>query len=225
MSSPHRPTPLQWLPRGARSTGNIPLLSVAKSNENSIETDAGYTPPATSRFTSFFDRVHSPLHGHKYMIDANDSQRLSSYDGVRLKNPDEFLNYNWCLFILTVLTCATTSFYAYNATLTRPLSGIIPSVPTQTIGVLNTMSTASAFLLGELVHTVFERMRWILASRPKGVALTDFLGMSRATSISGVLALLCWGKPEGSRISSVLDYNRKLWVIQRHLSQQYYIDL
>lgn len=225
MSSPHRPTPLQWPRKGAISTGEIPLLSVPQSNENSIETDAGYTPPSTSRFTSFFDLGRLPIRGHQRTSGRGVSHRLSSYDGVQLQNPDRFLNLNWCLFILTILCCGFTSYYAFNATLTRPQFDIISSVPTRTIGVLNALSTVSAFLLGELIQTVFERMRWVLASRPTGVSLTEFLGMSRATSMAGVLALICWVKPEGtSGISAVLSYNRKLWIIQRYLSLQCFIN-
>lgn len=222
MSSPHRPTPLQWPRKGAISTGAIPLLSVPQSNENSIETDAGYTPPSTSRFTSFFDLGRSPIRG---TIGKGLSRRLSSYDGVQLQNPSRFLNLNWWLFLLTILCCGFTSYYAFNATLTRPQLDIISSVPSRTIGVLNALSTVSAFLLGELIQAVFERMRWVLASRPTGVALTEFLGISRATSMAGVLALLYWVKPEGaSGISSALSYNRKLWILQRYLSHRCFID-
>ena len=51
------------------------------------------------------------------------------------------------------------------------------------------MTTVSAFLLGELALSVFERVRWVKASGPRGIRMADFLGMSRATGIYGVLTL------------------------------------
>lgn len=103
---------------------------------------------------------------------------------------------------------------AYRATLSEPK--ILPNDPKRTIAILSTMSTVSAFLLGELIQAIFERLRWVLASRPDGVLLTDFLGMSPATGILGVLATLLWSKNKFDSNPSQGKETGKLRIVQRY---------
>jgi hypothetical protein len=189
--------------RGTYSLSDIPLLSV-----EGYESPYILTPPTNARFPSNAEFTSSPLEAHK------DTFRGDEDDSIPLKS--SYFNLNWLLFIVTILCCAATSYFAYNATLENPNTTFIPVDPNWTIGILNALSLGSAFLLGELTQAVFERTRWILASRPKGVLLTDFLGMSRATSIAGVLALLCWGKnKKSSRRFESSRGNGKFWILQR----------
>jgi len=73
------------------------------------------------------------------------------------------------------------------------------------------------FLVGELVQATFERVRWTLASRRKGIPLTNFLGMSRATSLVGVLGLLLLSGKGGQprTIREKLASKGQWWNIQR----------
>ena len=200
---PRRQT--SWRPthvRGTYSRSEIPLLSVEE-----YDTPYILTPPPNARFPSY-SFTSPPLDKHK------DTFRGGEDHGIPLQS--SYFNLNWFLFIVTILCCAMTSYFAYNATLENPNTTFIPVDPNWTIGILNALSMASAFLLSELVQAVFERTRWVLASRPKGVLLTDFLGMSRATSIAGVLALLCCGKiKKSSRHFGSSRGNGKLWILQR----------
>src|SRR5271170_1739709 len=188
--------------RGTYSRSDIPLLSAEGYDSPYI-----LTPPPSARFPSY-SLTSPPLDEH------NGTFRGDEGDGIPLQS--SYFNLNWFLFIVTMLCCAVTSYFAYNATLENPNTTFIPVDPNWTIGILNALSMASTFLLSELVQAVFERTRWILASRPKGVLLTDFLGMSRATSSAGVLALLCWGKNKNSsRHFGSSRGNGKLWILQR----------
>lgn len=185
------------------SQSDVPLLSI----DQSMDKLSILTPPSTAGFNPDF--TIPPLTGRLFAEDD-----ISPEEGIPLK--DSYLDLNWCLFILTLSSCIVTTYYAYNATLENPDIKFIPMDPDRMIGILNALSAVSAFLLGELVQAVFERIRWILASRPKGVALTDFLGMSRATSITGVVALLCWGKRKQSPgVFGISRGNKKMWILQR----------
>lgn len=186
------------------SISDIPLLSNEESNQGngrrSILKEGVFTPPSSSKTSSF------GLH-------ISDGESSQCHEGIQLDNSS--LYFTWCLFAVTALSCAATSYYAFNATLTYPNQAFIPSSPQWTMGILNTMTTISAFLLGELAQAVFERVRWILASRPQGIQMGDFLGISRATSIAGVLALF-WGT---TRISYKNTSRMRKWIVQRYVSQ------
>ena len=172
------------------SQADIPLLTVQSKDV--------LTPPATAEIVS---RTSTP------------PPRVGSFsdDGIPLHRSQFDLN-SWGLFLLTFLACIITFTFAYNSTRTNPDTKLIFAA-TRMVLILNVLSTASAFLISELVQTVFERTRWILASRAKGIMLTEFLGMSRATSILGILALLWWNpsnqNPRVSRIGG------RQWILQR----------
>ena len=204
-SSFHRASQL----RGTPSINDIPLLSVDRNNDRySVLSAERYSPPPTAEYNSSF---RSGRHGRHDSLD----DPLLPNNGIRLERAHFDLNV--VLFIATILSCGLTSYYAYNATLKKPNQLIIPRDPNQTVGILNAMSTISIFLLGELVQAVFERTRWILASRTKGIALTEFLGMSRATSTTGVFSLFFWNKskPSSGNIGSS-GGNSKVWIFQRY---------
>jgi hypothetical protein len=97
------------------------------------------------------------------------------------------------LIISTIFTLAcvlVTIIYAYNATLTTPISpALLPSNPAQTIRILNILSHVTVFLLQTLTIGVFEVVRWVFAART-GVSAFTFLSLSSGTSFLGVLYLL-----------------------------------
>ena len=164
-------------------------------------------PPETAKFNS---GLTNPPLIERSLVEDN----ISSDDGIPLQ--DSYLDLNWCLFFLAISSCIVTTSYADSATVENPDTTFIPMDPNWMIGILNGRSAVSAFLLGELVQAVLERTRWILASRPNGVALTDFLGMSRAASITGVFVLLYWGKrKQSSGAFGISRSNKKKWILQR----------
>jgi hypothetical protein len=170
------------------TTGDIRL--VPKVLDKSVLIEGEYTPPPSSQFPRYSPRdllQHSLLHG------------------VRIeKSP---LYFTWCLWSLTVLWCVITLSYAYNAARSNPNQHLIPTNSEWTIGILNFMSTGSAFLLTVLAATVLNRMRWVLATQPNGVSFKDFIGMSPATNVIGVFGLLFSSKANSG--------TKKGWLIQR----------
>ena len=65
--------------------------------------------------------------------------------------------------------------------------------PQWKIGVLNIMSLISAYLLNQLVKSLFEQIRWKVVSRPGGVLWVDFDALSSSTGFFGCLnRLFCW---------------------------------
>ena len=196
-----RPTPL-FATETVSLTSDIAPSSNSKNSDTSLLQQSIYTPPPSSSFASY-----SPP-----WISARDLLRLSSLYGVRIENFPLFSS--WGLFCLTLLWCSVTLYYAYNATLSNPNQHFIPSDPQWTIGILNFMSAASAFLLAALMETVLDRVRWMLASQPNGIALKNFLGLSPATGFAGLFVLL---------ISTVgkshlgAPGTKRRWFVQRYI--------
>lgn len=216
MSSPYRLT-TQW-PRRRTSTSDLPLLPIYVPSNQELPTDSTSTPPQyKSSFTT--DVEASPnKYTERKRIDSLASE--PSTPGSWLENSRRTMYVNWSLFSGTIIFCVLTIAYAINASLKKPASrGLIANDPQLTIAILSGMSSLSAFLLAELVQAVFERVRWVLASRPNGLLLTEFLGMSRATSIAGVIALLAWRvNSQTSGILGRLGGSRGLWIFQRYIA-------
>jgi hypothetical protein len=166
----YRPTSLSGI-EASNPTGNVRFLPTAF--DETVLTNGEYTPPLSSRFSRYSPR---------------DLLQHSSLHGIQIEKSPWFLT--WGLWVITVLWCLITLSYAHNAALSNPDEHLIPANSEWTIGILNFMSTGSAFLLTALVSTVLNRMRWVLATQPEGVKFKNFIGMSPATNTAGVLGLL-----------------------------------
>ena len=177
-------------PENSSHTGDLALQTTI-SDKTVFITE--YTPPPSSQFSRYSPRdllQHSFLHG------------------VQIKESPLF--FAWCLWIVTVLWCSITLYYAHNATLSNPNEHLIPDDSEWTIGILNFMSAGSALLLTVLTSTVLNRMRWVLATQPNGVDFKNFIGMSPATNVFGVLGLLFPDQCKSGK--------RERWLIQRCVS-------
>jgi hypothetical protein len=119
------------------------------------------------------------------------------------------------LFALLTTICITfTSFFAVNGSLEKPLiSKLVFEKPERSILVLNIASQISIFCLYEFTLSVFDAARWAFASSASGTSAYTFLVLSRATSIAGVLYLMCGKGPEPNQIRR--DGHR-LWGSQRY---------
>jgi hypothetical protein len=84
------------------------------------------------------------------------------------------------------------------------------SRPEWTVLVLSFLSNGTVFLMGELTVGTCELLRWVLISRPTGVGMATFLGLSRATSFVGVMSLFF----------SDQQTNHRRWCSQRYVSYQ-----
>lgn len=100
------------------------------------------------------------------------------------------------LFDIFCIIGSTFVFYYVLQTLTvrQPRLGALLFSPTKTVALVNAMSTILLVLITALCHMAFELLKWQVASREKGVAMTTFLGLSMATTLFGVLRLMfVWG--------------------------------
>jgi hypothetical protein len=72
----------------------------------------------------------------------------------------------------------------------KPVPMHLQLSPGHTITIVNILSHLNVFLVVLLLEYAFESLRWSLASRKKGVSITTFLAMSRASSFAAVADLL-----------------------------------
>lgn len=121
----------------------------------------------------------------------------------------------WTL-LLALLTCGVmifTVFFAYNSSLAVPISTkLIFDTPATSVLVLNIASQVTIFCLAELTICVFEAIRWALACSARGVQGYNFLALSRATNLMGVICLLVGGTTTKQSISG----SHRLWGSQRY---------
>ncbi|KAI9770897.1 MAG: hypothetical protein M1840_002601 [Geoglossum simile] len=81
-------------------------------------------------------------------------------------------------------------FYANKVLVSvSPVPHFFALSPGKTITVVNVLSHGVAFLLLQLVSSVFEALRWALASSRSGIRVMSFLALGQATSTLGVLSL------------------------------------
>jgi hypothetical protein len=200
---------------GAGESGiDLPLLAPDSASQHSAPFNAE-TPPHWARRFSDLSRIGDPdTPPPRY----GSTLAAKRYEGTRLQSSARQLYLDWGLAAGTIIWCLITAIYAYNATLERPRLKIIFTDTRWTLAFVSALSQISMFLVGELVQATFERVRWTLASRNKGLLLTNFLGISRATSLIGVLGLLVLsGKGGQTRtVREKLADKRQMWILQRY---------
>lgn len=112
--------------------------------------------------------------------------------------PSKFKQFKWTivLFFVTVPLFAVSFLYIYAALIAQhPKLGRLLFSPSQTIFVVGLLSQAIALLITHFFDNIFDALRWQLASRRGGVRTTTFLGLSGATSLLGLITLICVGGP------------------------------
>lgn len=95
------------------------------------------------------------------------------------------------LSVLAILLLGFSTWFIYTEFISwKPLSPALQLSTSHTINTVNILSHLNVFLVFLLLESASEALRWSLASRTKGVSITTFLALSRATGISGVTDLL-----------------------------------
>lgn len=96
----------------------------------------------------------------------------------------------WATAAASVVSSIFTLYYCYTVLVnTNAVPNVFVTAPGTTVLIVNVLSHLVAFLVWGLFSDTFEALRWALASRQKGILLTSFLALSRATPLSGVLYL------------------------------------
>jgi hypothetical protein len=193
---------------------HLPLLSPESTSRRPSTSVTAETPPHWARrFSELSGTLDPDTPPPRYFSTI----AARPFEGTRLQSSARQLYLDWGLAAGTVVWCIVTAIYAYNATQERPPLKILFSNSRWTLAFVSALSQISMFLVGELVQATFERVRWTLASRGKGLLLTNFLGMSRATSLIGVMGLLVLsGKGrETSTFRGKLADKRQMWILQR----------
>jgi hypothetical protein len=112
--------------------------------------------------------------------------------------PTKFKQFKWMmvLFAATVPLFAVSFLYIYAALIAQhPKLGRLLFSPSRTIFIVGLLSQVIALLIKHFFDNVFDALRWQLASRSGGVRTTTFLGLSGATSLLGLITLICVGGP------------------------------
>lgn len=192
----------------------LPLLAPESISRPSTPYTSETPPHWARRFSNFSAFGEPDTPPPRYAS----THAVKRYEGTRLQSSARQLYLDWGLATGTVIWCLITAIYAYNATSERPRLHIVFTDTRWTLAFVSAFSQISMFLVGELVQATFERARWTLASRSKGLLLTNFLGMSRATSLFGVLGLLLLSGKGGqtSTIREKLMDKRQMWILQRY---------
>lgn len=95
---------------------------------------------------------------------------------------------NFVFFLLALISLTGTTVVAYLSSSTQPIAAF--SNPKIIVLALTIGSGVSVFLLGQLVSSAFDHIRWTLAASPGGIDLATFLGLSKATDLLGVLSIV-----------------------------------
>ena len=111
--------------------------------------------------------------------------------GVRLQSMPRQLLWTWLLTLCAIVWISFTVFFAFNCSLQVPISSwLISPNPEVTLFVLSILAHGAVLFLKCITSEAFEAIRWTFASSSKGIMFSSFLGLSRATSIFGVMKLL-----------------------------------
>jgi len=147
-----------------------------------------------------FDRFPKPLRHPEYSQNAG-----SLNEGTTISSKQTQYGSNLFFVIAAFVLSNLVLYYAYEALLSpRPALGKLFFPPSITIFVINVLSQGVAFLMAHLFASIFENLRWTFTSQKTGVRMTTFLGLSRATSLLGVVRLLCVKGPH------------RFWCLQRY---------
>jgi hypothetical protein len=112
-----------------------------------------------------------------------------------------------------------TIFFAVNCSLDPPpWQKFTFQRPERSITCLNILSHASMFVLAALTSSVFDMVRWALASSDSGLAALTFTLLGRATNVMGVLYLLLFASvPWKSRLSCDVKSGMRIWGSRRYI--------
>jgi len=179
---PHSPPPPpKWYPPPAEKT---PSGSTFAFSQASIKSDDGVWRPSPA--APSYDSGRDVLIQQGPPSPSDPASLQASY----LQHKAARFAPTWVVAILALGCSAATVFYSSRVMVNEAaLPRVLQHSPGTTVAVINVLSHIVAFLCMTLFTDTMEALRWALACRPRGIPLTSFLAMSRATPITGVLYL------------------------------------
>jgi hypothetical protein len=129
--------------------------------------------------------------------------------GIPLRTKWQQYRLSFVLFLSTLMCVIGTIIYGFLTSSQQPIAAV--SNPKFTVLGLTIGTSVSVFLLGQLIGSITDSLRWTLAASSTGVDLATFLGIGTATGIFGMLALACSHNAQ----------NYRIWCIQRFPIQIY----
>ncbi|KAF5354410.1 hypothetical protein D9758_010780 [Tetrapyrgos nigripes] len=140
-------------------------------------------------------------------------QQTLSAPKARSHTWSSFLSRNGSVLILALMASgmiAWTSYYSFlHTNHPRELQNVDGNGGGQSVFVLQVSVSVTALLLSELASACYERVRWQQASSPSGVLGGSLIGLSRGTSLAGVMLLL---------VHPASQLSTRLWCLNRILT-------
>jgi hypothetical protein len=134
--------------------------------------------------------------GQFFIHDDEDSSPVLRFDSTSHVQPKfKRLSIVWRTAIITCIISTFAVFYSYRALVSlSTLPKHLALSPGKTVLVVNILSHVVAFLCWNLFVNTSEALRWAIACRAdKGILVTSFLTLSRATSLAGIWNLIARG--------------------------------
>jgi len=143
-----------------------------------------------------FADVQDNSHGQFFIHDDEDPSPVLRFDSTSHVQPKfKRLSLVWRTAMITCIVSTFAVFYSYRALVNlSALPKHLALPPGKTVLVVNILSHVVAFLCWNLFVNTSEALRWAIACRPeKGILVTSFLTLSRATSLAGIWNLIAKG--------------------------------
>jgi uncharacterized integral membrane protein len=136
----------------------------------------------------------------------NDGQERTSSDRSTIPQKESETRISWLAwtaFLFTVGFLILTLVYASSATATSHIRFLYNS-SSKTIFVLSVLSSITGLFLTATIAATFERVQWLLISRPNGVRLSRYLSLQPGTGLMGLLVLVFGGSRAMTKMWAVV---------------------
>jgi hypothetical protein len=136
----------------------------------------------------------SPNSGNHDGLLSSKTHQLAEDDTARGTLPTKIKQLKWIVFfyVATAFLLVLLYMYIYEVLVSQdPHIGRLLFSPTKTLLTVSILSQSFILLLESLVSSVLDTLRWQLASGDNGIPVSTFLGLSGATSLWGVIVLMC----------------------------------
>ena len=140
---------------------------------------------------------------------------------IQLKSRHFMWNWPaWIYTFLVLLNVLFVSLYWLEALPAGKFGSLLFNDPSNTIFTVSILSAATVILLDRLTVVVRDSLRWSLATREGGIALTDFAALSNITPFGLFLLLVMPGKSSkgDSHMHKLRNSSFRFWSTFRYMN-------